>query len=81
MAGSQPADRRSMRNWPAGCWPGPRPRAPSCLGPDGLLSQETKAVPERALAEELTEHLGYEKHDAAERGSGNSRTVVGFGAG
>lgn len=51
------------------------------LGPDGLLSQETKAVPERALAEELTGHLGYEKHDTAERGSGNSRTVVGFGAG
>jgi transposase-like protein len=43
------------------------------LGPDGLLSQVTKAVLERALAEELTEHLGYEKHDPAGRGSGNSR--------
>jgi putative transposase len=28
------------------------------LGPDGLLSQVTKAVLERALAEEMTEHLG-----------------------
>jgi putative transposase len=28
------------------------------LGPDGLLSQVTKAVLERALDEELTEHLG-----------------------
>jgi putative transposase len=43
------------------------------LGPDGLLSQVTKAVLERALAEEMTEHLGYEKHDPAGRGSGNSR--------
>jgi hypothetical protein len=43
------------------------------LGPDGLLSQVTKAVLERALAEEMTGHLGYEKHDLAGRGSGNSR--------
>ena len=42
------------------------------LGPDGLLSQVTKAVLERALAEEMTGHLGYEKHDPAGRGSGNS---------
>ena len=33
------------------------------LGPDGLLSQVTKVVLERALGEELTDHLGYEKHD------------------
>jgi putative transposase len=43
------------------------------LGPDGLLSQVTKAVLERALAEEMTGHLGYEKHDPGGRGSGNSR--------
>jgi putative transposase len=43
------------------------------LGPDGLLSQVTKAVLERALAGEMTAHLGYEKHDPAGRGSGNSR--------
>jgi transposase-like protein len=43
------------------------------LGPDGLLSQVTKAVLERALAEEMTGHLGYDKHDPAGRGSGNSR--------
>lgn len=42
------------------------------LGPQGLLSQVTKAVLERALGEEMTEHLGYEKHDPAGRGSGNS---------
>lgn len=43
------------------------------LGPEGLLSQVTKAVLERALDEELTDHLGYERHDPAGRGSGNSR--------
>ncbi len=43
------------------------------LGPDGLLSQVTKAVLERALEEELTNHLGYDKHDPVGRGSGNSR--------
>src|SRR5437763_6582495 len=46
------------------------------LGPDGLLSQVTKAVLERALNEEMTHHLGYEKHDPAGRGSGNSRNGV-----
>jgi len=38
------------------------------LGPDGLLSQVTKVVLERALAEEMSGHLGYEKHDPAGRG-------------
>ena len=45
------------------------------LGPDGLLSQVTKAVLERALAEEMTEHLGYEKHDPAGRGAGTAATA------
>ena len=30
---------------------------------NGLLKQLTKAVLERALQGELTEHLGYSKHD------------------
>jgi putative transposase len=42
-------------------------------GPDGLLSQVTKAVLERALAGEMTGHLGYGKHDLAGRGSGSNR--------
>jgi putative transposase len=42
-------------------------------GPDGLLSQLTRAVLERSLAEEMTGHLGYDKRDPAGRGSGNSR--------
>lgn len=43
------------------------------LGPDGLLGELTKKVLERALQAELTDHLGYEPHDPAGRGSGNSR--------
>ncbi|MCA1850396.1 MAG: IS256 family transposase [Acidobacteria bacterium] len=43
------------------------------LGDNGLLKQLTKAVLERAMHAELTEHLGYEKHDAAGDNSGNSR--------
>lgn len=42
-------------------------------GPDGFLTQMLKLVLERGLAAELTEHLGYGKHDPAGRGSGNSR--------
>lgn len=43
------------------------------LGDNGLLKQFTKAVLERALQAEMTEHLGYEKHEAAGDNSGNSR--------
>jgi putative transposase len=43
------------------------------LGDNGLLKQLTKAVLERAMQAELTEHLGYEKHDASGDKSGNSR--------
>src|ERR1700680_4563556 len=42
-------------------------------GDDGLFKQLKKALIERALGAELTEHLGYEKGDPAGRGSGNSR--------
>jgi putative transposase len=45
----------------------------SLTGPDGLLKQLTKTVIETALDEELTEHLGYEKHDAAGKQTGNAR--------
>jgi len=43
------------------------------LGDNGLLKQLTKAVLERAMQAELTEHLGYEKHDSSGDNSGNSR--------
>ena len=45
----------------------------SLTGPDGLLKQLTKTLIETALNEEMTEHLGYEKHDPAGAGTGNIR--------
>jgi Transposase, Mutator family len=43
------------------------------IGEEGLLKQLTKALLERAMQAELTEHLGYEKHDPVGHNSGNSR--------
>ncbi|WP_406369665.1 transposase [Streptomyces sp. NBC_00647] len=43
------------------------------LGEGGLLTEITKAVLERALEAEMSEHLGYERGDLAGHGSGNSR--------
>jgi putative transposase len=45
----------------------------SLTGPDGLLKQLTKTVIETALGEEMTEHLGYEKHDPGGVGAANIR--------
>src|SRR6185312_11721130 len=50
-----------------------RERGLSLTGPDGLLKQLTKTVIETSLNEEMTEHLGYEKHDPAGAGTGNIR--------
>src|SRR5437868_3166709 len=43
------------------------------IGEDGLLKQLTKALLERALQAELTDHLGFEKHAPAGHHSGNTR--------
>jgi len=43
------------------------------IGENGLLKQLTKQLLERAMAAELTEHVGYEKHEASGQNSGNSR--------
>jgi putative transposase len=43
------------------------------IGENGLLKRLTKKLVEGALGAELTHHLGYEKHDGAGQGSGNSR--------
>src|SRR3954465_2012856 len=45
----------------------------SLTGPDGLLKQLTKTVLETALNEEMTDHLGYAKHEPDSAGSGNIR--------
>lgn len=43
------------------------------MGEQGVLQQLTKALIERVLEGELTHHLGYEKHAAEGKNSGNSR--------
>jgi hypothetical protein len=53
-----------------------REQGVSLTGPDGLLKQLTKTVPETALNRELTEHLGHEKHDRAGNDTGNLRNGV-----
>ena len=40
---------------------------------NGLLKQLTKALLERAMQAEMSDHLGYEKHDPEGNNSGNSR--------
>ena len=42
-------------------------------GEGGLLQKLTKRVLESALEGEITDHVGYDKHDPEGRGSGNSR--------
>lgn len=42
-------------------------------GEGGLLAQLTRRVLESALEGEITDHLGYDRHDPAGRDGGNSR--------
>src|SRR5919112_2504234 len=42
-------------------------------GEGGLLAQLTKRLVESALEGELTDHLGYDRHDASGRDGGDSR--------
>lgn len=48
-------------------------RGVALTGEGGFLPEMVKAVLERGMDAELTQHLGYDKHDPAGRGSGNSR--------
>ena len=48
-------------------------RREDIIGETGLIKQLTKALLERVLQAELTQHLGYEKHDPVGNNSGNSR--------
>jgi len=43
------------------------------IGENGLLKQLTKALIERALEAEMTEHLGHAKHEPVTNSSGNAR--------
>lgn len=45
-------------------------------GQGGLLAELTKRLLESGLDGEMSDHLGYDRHEAAGRGSGNSRNGV-----
>jgi transposase-like protein len=48
----------------------------SLVGPGGLLADITKRVLELGLEVEMSEHLGYDKHDPAGRDGANSRNGI-----
>jgi len=43
------------------------------VGPDGVLTEITSKIMNRALEAEMSDHLGYERGDPAGEGSGNNR--------
>ncbi len=46
------------------------------VGPGGVLAQLTKRLVERALEVELTDHVGYERHQEPPGGAGNNAQRV-----
>ena len=50
----------------------------SLTGPEGLLKQLTKTVVEVSLEEEMTDHLGYAKHDTAGGNRATAATAPGL---
>jgi transposase-like protein len=50
-----------------------RDKGVALTGPDGLLKALTKTVIESALEAEMSEHLGYDRHEPVGRNRGNSR--------
>ncbi|MEO7132217.1 MAG: transposase, partial [Dermatophilaceae bacterium] len=50
-----------------------RARGEALTGPEGLLKTITATVLQAALEEEMTEHLGHEKHATTTAGSSNVR--------
>jgi putative transposase len=69
VAGDTPA----MREWAEQLVARARAEGVELTGDDGLLTAMIRQVLQTGLEVELTDHLGYEPHDPAGRGSGNSR--------
>ena len=69
VAGDTPA----MREWAEQLVARARAEGVELTGDDGLLTAMVRQVLQTGLEVELADHLGYEPHDPAGRGSGNSR--------
>ena len=50
-------------------------RSEEIVGPGGLLAQLTQRLAERALEVEITDHVGYERHQEPPGGASNSATA------
>ncbi|MEU9890940.1 IS256 family transposase [Sphaerisporangium sp. NPDC051011] len=73
VAGKDPKPKQSDRELVAKLADQARAEGLELVGENGLLGRLTKLVLESALEGEITDHLGYDKHDPAGHGSGNSR--------
>ena len=66
-------DAGELRDWAAELVDRARNEGVELTGDDGLLTALVRQVLQTGLEVEMTDHLGYERHDPAGRGSGNSR--------
>lgn len=66
-------DDRAMRAWAAALVARAREEGVELTGDDGLLTALVRRVLQTGLEVEMTDHLGYDRHAAEGRGSGNSR--------
>ena len=66
-------DELAMRQWADELVAQARADGVELTGENGLLTALVRQVLQTGLEVELTDHLGYEAHDPAGRGSGNSR--------
>jgi transposase-like protein len=69
LVGDEPA----MRDWAAELVAQARAEGVELTGENGLLTGLVRQVLQTGLEVEMTDHLGYERHAATGRGSGNSR--------
>ena len=66
-------DRPEMREWAEQLVARARAEGVELTGDGGLLTAMVRQVLQTGLEVEMADHLGYEPHDPAGRGSGNSR--------
>jgi putative transposase len=66
-------DDSAMRAWAEELVARARSEGVELTGDNGLLTALVRRVLQTGLEVEMTDHLGYERHDVAGRGSGNSR--------
>jgi putative transposase len=70
------SDEAAMREWAELLVARAREEGVDLTGEGGLLTGLVRQVLQTGLEVEMADHLGYERHDPAGRGSGNSRNGV-----